>query len=211
MQINISVGNQTRANDTTYENNDEVGVYVVNYDGLTAGTLAESGDQVDNMKFTYSDGIWTPDEVVFWKDVITAADFYVYYPYISSPNISACVSSVQQDQSNEADFWASDFLWGKAIKVSPTPNAVPIQTNHSLSRILVDIKPGDGFTEEAWAAATKSVKICDVKTLATISLSTGVATAIGDNGEIVLLQLLQTAQRSAARQWWYLSGECAHW
>lgn len=104
MPINISVGNQTRANDTTYENNDEVGVYVVNYDGLTAGTLAESGNQVDNMKFTYSDGIWTPDEVVFWKDVITAADFYVYYPYISSPNISACVFSVQQDQSNEAYF-----------------------------------------------------------------------------------------------------------
>ena len=84
------------------------------------------------------------------------------------------------DQSKEADFWASDFLWGKATNVSPSPNPVSITTNHSLSRILVEIKPGKGFTDETWAAAAKSIKICDVKTAATIDLSTGVATAAGD-------------------------------
>ena len=190
--INISVGQQTRANDTTYENGDEVGIYVVNYDGSTVGSLQEEGNQVDNMRFEYNGGIWTPDAPIYWKDKSTSAGFYAYYPYDASANVSAHSFSVQADQSAEANFWASDFLWGKATKVSPTKSAVPIVTNHSLSRILVDIKPGNGFTESTWAAATKSVKICDVKTSATIDLSTGIATATGNNGEIIPLAAAKT-------------------
>ena len=78
-------------------------------------------------------------------------------------------------------------MWGKSTKVAPTSSAVAIQTGHALSRIIVEVKPGNGFTTEAWAAATKSVKICNVKTDATINLATGVATATGDNGEITPL------------------------
>lgn len=196
--INISVGQQTRANDTIYENGDEVGIYVVNYDGSTAGSLEEESNQVDNMRFEYNGGTWTPDAPIYWKDKSTSADFYAYYPYDASANVSAHPFSVAADQSAEVDFWASDFLWGKATKVSPTKSAVPIVTNHSLSRILVDIKPGNGFTENTWAAATKSVKICDVKTSATIDLSTGIATATGNNGEIIPLA---TAVNSTANSY----------
>lgn len=192
LPINISIGQQTRANDTTYENGDKVGIYVVNYNGATAGTLATSGNQVDNAQFTFDGSKWSPENSIYWKDKSTAADFYAYYPYSESTNISAHSFSVQADQSSEDAFWASDFLWGKTTKVSPTKNAVPIETNHSLSRILVDIKPGNGFTAESWAAATKSVKICDVKTSATIDLSTGIATATGNNGEIIPLAAAKT-------------------
>lgn len=192
LPIKISIGQQTRANDDTYENGDKVGIYVVNYDGATAGALTTSNNQVNNKQFTYDGSKWTPEESIYWKDGNTAADFYAYYPYSSSPNISAHPFSVQKDQSNEDNFWASDFLWGKAIKISPTPNAVSIQTNHSLSRIIVDIKPGEGFTAESWAAATKSVKICDIKTSATINLSTGVATETGSKGEIIPLATAET-------------------
>ncbi len=191
LPINISMGVQTRVNDSTYENGDEVGIYVVNYDGSTAGTLAASGNQVDNMRFEYNNGSWTPDATIYWKDKNTAADFYAYYPYSASANISAHPFSVKADQSVEADFWASDFLWGKTARVIPTTSAVPIKTKHSLSRILIDIKP-NGFTADAWANATKSVKICDVKTSATIDLSTGIATAAGNNGEVTPLVISQT-------------------
>ena len=193
LPINISVGQQTRANDSTFENEDEVGIYVVNYDASTAGTLAASGNQVDNERFTYNNGAWTPDETIYWKDQSTAADFYAYYPYSESVNISAHPFSVMADQSTEDNFWASDFLWGKATNVTPTSAAVPIVTNHSLSKILLAIEPGNGFTEESWAAATKSVKICNVKTNATIDLASGVATATGDDGEIVPFLSVPTA------------------
>jgi hypothetical protein len=51
----------------------------------------------------------------------------------------------------------------------------------------LEIKPGKGFTDETWPAADKSIKICGVKTAATIDLSTGIATAAGDKGEIIPL------------------------
>ena len=191
LPINISVGQQTRANDSTYESGDEVGIYVVNYVGSTAGSLSATGNQVDNMHFTYSNNAWAPDETIYWKDKTTAADFYAYYPYSESPNISAHPFAVATDQSAEGDFWDSDFLWGKTANVSPTSSAVPIVTNHSLSRILVDVVPGDGFAG-TWGNAAVSVKICDVKTSATIDLATGVATATGENGEIVPLAAAET-------------------
>lgn len=183
--ISISVGVPTRANDSAFESGDAVGVYVVNYDGTTAGTLQAEGNQADNTKFTFNGGAWNSDETIYWKDKSTATDFYAYYPYSTSVDIAAHQFDVKADQSNEANFWASDFLWGKTANVVPTSSAVAIQTNHSLSRIIVEVKPGSGFTAAAWAAATKSVKICDVKTSATINLATGVATATGDAGEIV--------------------------
>lgn len=187
LPINISVNVSTRANDTTFESGDAVGIYVVNYDGTTAGTLLAEGNQADNAEFTYNGGGWNSDEPIYWKDKNTSADFYAYYPYSASVNIDAQPFAVQADQSNETNFWASDFLWGKSTKVAPTSNAVGVQVNHVLSRIIIEVKPGSGFTAESWAAATKEVKICDVKTNATINFATGVATATGNNGEIVPL------------------------
>ena len=187
LPINISVGVQTRANDSAFANGDAVGIYVVNYDGTTAGTLQTEGNQADNTMFTYNGDAWNSDETIYWKNKSTATDFYAYYPYSASVDIAAHHFEVKTDQSNEANFWASDFLWGKMTEVMPTPNAVSILTKHSLSRIIVEIKPGDGFTAAEWAAASKSVKICGVKTSATINLATGVATATGNASEIIPL------------------------
>ena len=178
--INLSIGNYTRANDTAFENGDKVGIYVVNYNGSTAGTLAASGNHVNNMQFSFGGSAWTPASAIYWKDDTTHADFYAYYPYSASASTSAHSFSVQTDQSTEANYFASDFLWGKATDVAPTKNAVPITTNHSFSNILVYLEAGDGFTAETLAAATKSVKITNVKTSATINLATGVATTTGD-------------------------------
>ena len=187
LPINISVDVETRANDSTFESGDALGIYVVNYNGSTAGTLQPEGNQADNAEFTYNGSGWNSDEPIYWKDKNTAADFYAYYPYSASVNIDAQPFAVQTDQSNEDNFWASDFLWGKTTKVTPTSDAVNIKTNHVLSRIILEVKPGSGFTAESWAAATKSVKICDVKTVATINIATGVAVATGNNGEIIPL------------------------
>ena len=83
-----------------------------------------------------------------------------------------------------ADYKASEFLWGKTAGVTPTEEAVNITTNHTFSNALIILKPGDGFTEATLAAATKSVKICGVKTNASINLTTGVATATGNTTEV---------------------------
>lgn len=182
--INISMNGWTRVTDTDYESGDKVGIYVVNYQGSSAGTLQSSGNHVDNMCFTYTDN-WTPESDIYWQDETTKADFYCYYPYGTPSDITAHPFSVKTDQSQQADYKASEFLWGKASGVSPTANAVPIITNRSMSNMLIYVAPGKGFTEETLAAATKSVRICNVKSSATVDLRTGVATATGSATEII--------------------------
>ena len=182
MPITISV-EQTRANDVSFESGDQLGLYVVNYENGSAGTLASNGNHVNNMRFTLS-STWTPDDEVYWLDKTTKADFYAYYPYGYPSNVSAYPFSVNSDQSNEAEYWASDFLWGKRSNVAPTVNAVPLQTQHVFSNAMVYVVAGEGLSAEELAAANIEVTICNVKTAASINLATGVATATGNTGEI---------------------------
>jgi len=178
LPINIST-TLTRATDSAFEAGDKVGIFVVN----EPNALATSGNHVDNMGFTYTT-TWTPDTPIYWLDQTTKADFYCYYPYAEAANTAAHAFATKADQSSLANYKASEFLWGKTTGVAPTEEAVNITTNHTFSNALVILKPGDGFTEESLAAATKSVKICGIKTNATIDLATGVATANGNATEI---------------------------
>ena len=178
LPINIST-TLTRATDLAYEAGDKVGIFVVN----EPNSLKASGNHVDNMGFTYST-TWTPDTPIYWLDQTTKADFYCYYPYTETANTTAHTFATKADQSSLANYKASEFLWGKVAGVAPTEEAVNITTNHTFSNALVILKPGDGFTEATLAAATKSVKICGIKTGATINLTTGVATANGNATEV---------------------------
>lgn len=179
LPINIST-TLTRATDAAFEAGDKVGIFVVN----EPSSLAASGNHVDNMGFTYS-GTWTPDTPIYWLDKSTKADFYCYYPYAEGANTAAHAFATKADQSQLANYKASEFLWGKSAGIAPTEEAVGITVNHTFSNMVITLKPGDGFTAESLAAATKSVKICGVKTGATIDLATGVATANGNATEVI--------------------------
>lgn len=173
LPINITTA-LTRATDSAFEVGDKVGIFVVN----EPNELVASGNHVDNMGFTYSTK-WTPDTEIYWLDKSTKADFYCYYPYAEVANTAAHTFATKADQSSLANYKASEFLWGKTAGVAPTEEAVNITTNHTFSNIVVILKAGEGWSTSAWAEATKSVKVCNVKTEATINLSTGVATATG--------------------------------
>lgn len=184
--INVGMSVWTRVTDSSFEQNDKVGIYVVNYDGTTAGTLGVAGNHVNNMCFTYSPATrWTPDEEIYWKDNSTKADFYCYYPYGSPTNVGSYAITTSTDQSTDAGYKGSEFLWGKRESVLPTSETVAITVTHTMSNILVYVKPGTGFTEETLGASTVSVKICNVKTDATVNLATGAATATGSGKSVI--------------------------
>ena len=175
--INIST-NITKATDTAFENGDKVGIYVVN----VPDALKANGNHADNIGFSYS-GIWNTSTPIFWKDETTKADFYCYYPYTSSiASIDALPFAVKADQSNMENYKSSDFLWGKSAAVTPTPNAVNITVKHILSKIVVNLVAGNGYSDQDMQSA--SVTICGLKTQASINLATGEATATGEPEDI---------------------------
>lgn len=187
MEIRISPKlSDTRATDYGFETGDAIGLYVVNYNGSNPGTLAATGNHVDNMRFRYN-STWTPDTPVTWSDKETHADFYVYYPYSEVTDVTAHSFSVQPDQSMSSRYKASDFMLGKASDVAPTASAVEIPVSHAFSRAVVTLEAGNGFTAASLAAANVSVKLNGLKCGASVNLASGAVTATGNPMDITPL------------------------
>lgn len=186
LPIKISMGSLTKVTDSSFEPNDAVGIYVVNYNGANPGTLASTGNHVNNMKFVYST-TWTPNEEIYWKDNTTPADFYAFYPYTTVSDVTSHPFNLQADQSTVASYKASEFLWGKTSKVAPTESAVGITANRLLSNAIIKLIPGNGFTQSEIDNSNATVKLLNVQTQSRINLSTGIATATGNATSIQML------------------------
>ena len=179
----------TRVNDEGFCDGDAVGVYVVNYNGETSGTMVSEGNQADNVRFTfnYDEYKWTPDYDIYYKDDHTAVDIIGYYPYNSNiENISAYPFEVQQKQNTDATssqlggYEASDFLWGKAENIAPTASRINLKFYHSMAGVQVSLTKGSNWAEGEWEKVEKSALVTNTKRKATIDLTTGEITATGD-------------------------------
>ena len=180
----------SRVNDGGFCNGDQVGLYGVNYTlgNTTAGTLLNSGNQVDNAKYTYDEAsnTWVSTGSIYYKDAETNIDLYAYYPYGHPESVSEYIFNVHTDQSGENivnGYGDSDFLWGKVENVVPSENKVRIRYTHRLSCANVIIAEGTGFEEGEFDKLNKSVLVTNVTNTASINLATGVATANGNVSE----------------------------
>ena len=179
---------RTRANDNGFCEGDAVGIYLVNYDGETPGTLLAEENQADNVKFTLGeDGSWVSEYDVFYKDNDTKVDFYGYYPYAAPTSIEEYSYEVAKDQRTPAEhgqmgaYEASDFLWAKVENVTPTESKIAMKFHHQMSSARVRFTMGSGWADEAeFAAVKKEVLITNTIRKASINLATGVVTPVGD-------------------------------
>lgn len=165
----------TRVTETAFESGDAIGLYVVNRnDDGSHNDLKPSGNYVDNMRYTYSYNTWTPDETVYWKDDKTCADFYLYYPYQAGHvNENPMVFKVEADQSNVNSYKKSDVIVGSTMNVAPSQTTVYIASKHVMSRVVIALKPGEGFTDASLAASDVKVTLNVPAVSANIYLATG--------------------------------------
>ena len=178
----------TRVTTDGFCTGDQVGVYLVNYDGETPGTLKVEDNQADNVRFTYDEnGDWVSDFDIFYKDNETNVDMFGYYPYSEPTSIEAYPFEVARDQSKGmeqgqmAAYEASDFLWAKTKNVTPTASKVILSFHHQMSAARVRFSQGEGWTDAAeFAAVKKEVLVTNTIRKSTIDLSTGVVTPVGE-------------------------------
>lgn len=183
--ITLSTDIWTKATDNGYENGDKVGIYTVNQVNGESGDLANSGNHLDNTRFTYDSGKWNPDSPVYWLDQTTAADFYCYYPYTQSiSDVTAIPFDVKTDQSSIENYKASELLWGKTLGAEPSEDPVKITTKHAMSNLVIFVKPGKGYTEQTLAEEDITVTITGVKTSAKLNLATGQVNAEGSSTDV---------------------------
>lgn len=179
IKINPAV-KDTHASDFGFESGDKIGIYIVNYADNTPGVLKTTGNHVDNMCFTYW-GEWSSLIRIYWLDDKTHSDFYFYYPFANSiESIEALPFELKNDQSQEADYKACDFIIGKATDVAPTETAVTIGADHLMSRMVIYLEAGNGFTKESLTAANIQVKINGIRTQSLIDLANATVNVSGE-------------------------------
>lgn len=178
----------TRVNDNGFCDGDAMGVYIVDYQGNTPGTLQNNGNRGNNVKHTFDEAAykWNSAYDVYWKDEHTHIDIYGYYPFGAPEDVNAYPFEVQKDQSttttnNEmGGYEASDFLWGKAADVAPTEKVIRLPMRHRMSSPRITLAEGEGFADGEWAGLEKQVLVRNVKRNALINLADGSITATGE-------------------------------
>lgn len=179
LPMNFSLDVQTKVSDTYFDYGDQVGIYVVRHEDYNWGDpyLYDSDNVYDNVCHTYDWNGWSFGEM-YWQDKHTPCDFYCYYPYTDYvSSVHSYYFSVSPDQSSQENYKRSDFVWGKAHMVYPTSERIDIQTNHVMSNAVIYLRPGDGFTAEAFQSADISVRLCNLMCHSYVNLSSGNVTA----------------------------------
>ena len=182
---------QTKATAQGFVDKDAVGLYAVNYtdNNTVAGTLLSSGNQADNVKYVFDEPNqkWVPVRPVYYKDIHTHADIYIYYPYQGTVNdVNAANFEVQKDQSAAATatalsgYEASDWMWGKGEDITPSESKVRVTLAHRLSAVQVTLTEGSGFASGEFASLEKGVILTGTTRKATLDYATGGVTAVGN-------------------------------
>lgn len=182
---------QTKVNAAGFVDKDALGLFAVNYseENTVAGTLADNGNQADNVKYVFDEAAnkWTPTKKVYYKDVNTNVDLYLYYPHQSSvTEVNAANFEVQKDQSSAATasslsgYEASDFLWGKAVNITPSENKVAVQLSHKMAAVNVILVEKEGFAEGEFSSLEKGIILTNTTRKAKINFATGEVSALGN-------------------------------
>lgn len=131
IRISTSV---TKVTDNDFEAGDAIGLYVVNAvasgeNSWSSGSLQASGNHLDNARYSYDGSNWKADTEHYWKDSVTPADFYCYYPYSATvSSLDALEFQIPADQSALTDFKKGEILWGCTTNQKPSENKVSITT-----------------------------------------------------------------------------------
>ena len=177
----------TRVNDSGFADGDVMGVYIVDYNGNTPGTLQPSGNRADNVRHTYdaANAKWNSAYDIYWKDDHTHIDVYGYYPFGSPESIDAYPFTVERDQSKPSEdgvmggYEASDFLWGKVADVAPTDRVIRLPMAHRMANARVTLTEGTGFADGEWEQTERTVLVANLIREARINLSDGTVKAKG--------------------------------
>lgn len=167
----------TKATETSFEEGDRIGLYVVEYDGDIACPLQISGNWANNVPTVLNSGIWTPEKKIYWSE--NKVDVYSYYPYMQLSSVDEQKFAVELDQTTLKDgenlggYEASDFLWAKAEGKQQEDETVALQFRHCMSKLVVRLEKGPDYEGEFPDNATMYVH--NTVTDARLDLVNGVA------------------------------------
>lgn len=198
MEINTRSTSQT-LQATELEVGTSVGVYIY-HNGTT--TSASTSYGYKNLAYTAGNAtgdltlVTASDQPYFPQDKTKTIDIYAFAPrtgvYTSTAELSTLTAenafTTTADQTTDANYRASDFVWGKATAVNfatASAGKVEIPLKHKLSKININIAPGTGMALPNLAHAR--IKLNGVILDGTVNFTTGAVTTSGTTTSSVIL------------------------
>lgn len=174
---------------TELEAGTTVGVYIYFKDETTTNTTYSYGYK--NIAYTVSGtagdlNIVTSTDQPYYPDVKTQnVDIYAFAPrattYTGTAELNTLTAqddfSTTADQTTDANYRASDFVWGKKANVAAPSVATTkqeITMDHMLSKVNINIAAGSGVNFSSLSGA--EIRLNGVKLLGTVNLTTGAVT-----------------------------------
>ena len=181
----------TRASGLAWANGDRIGIFMTGTkQALSADAIKEG---VDNVCYQTSGSIaFSPisgGKTIYYP-IDGDVDFYSYYPQTTVNDYKVALNVA--DQTNQE---AIDFMYAKTTGCNKATPQVDLRFSHMLSRLILNVQPGNGLTEDDLNKLKVTIK--DQNTTATFNLADGVISGDGNPANIKM-KAIQVGKRYEA-------------
>ena len=140
--ISDSAGTKVTTNnrfETVFDDNDVIGLFIYMRNEGEEISVETNTLYVDNIRLTYSNGIWELEEPIYYPDSKTLLDIYAYHPYKED----AKVDSLEY----YADIETSELLIASAIGIKRNENTISLRFQHMQSLVYLALSKNDNVPD----------------------------------------------------------------
>ena len=191
VQFTGGISVNTRAAGVAWADGDRIGIFMTEAGKTLSADVIKEG--VDNVCYQSNGSIaFSPvsgGKTVFFP-IDGDVDFYSYYPQTTVNNYKVALNMADQ-KSQEA----IDFMYAKTTGCNKAKPQVDLKFNHMLSKLILNVQPGNGLTQDDLNNLTVTIK--DQNTTATFNLADGVISGEG-NPDNIQMKAVQVGKRYEA-------------
>lgn len=178
VQFTGGISVNTRAAGQDWADGDKIGIFMIEAGKtLSADAISEG---VDNVCYQSNGSIaFSPisgGKTIFFP-IDGDVDFYSYYPQTTVNDYKVALNMADQ-KSQEA----VDFMYAKTTGCNKAKPQVDLKFNHMLSKLVLNVQPGNGLTQDDLNKLTVTIK--DQNTTATFNLADGEISGEGNPDNI---------------------------
>ena len=162
----------------TWADGDKIGIFMTGANqSLSADAIKEGVDNVCYQTSGSSAFSPIPDGKTIYYPIDGNVDFYSYYPHTTVSDYMVALNVADQTKQE-----AIDFMYAKTTGYNKSIPQVELKFNHMMSKLVLNVKPGNGLTEDDLNRLTVTIK--DQNTTATFNLADGLISGEGNPTDI---------------------------
>ena len=178
VQFTGGISVNTRAAGVAWADGDKIGIFMTEAGKTLSADVIKEG--VDNVCYQSNGSIaFSPvsgGKTVFFP-IDGDVDFYSYYPQTTVNDYKVALNMANQTSQE-----AIDFMYAKKTGCNKATPQVDLKFNHMLSKLVLNVQPGNGLTEDDLNKLKVTIK--DQNTTGTFNLADGTISGEGNPDNI---------------------------